>query len=469
MLTTTLDYGLAKEVYRLHLTDAGNAEAFAKVYGDRLRYVHGIGWHIWSTDYWQPDETKETMRLVKELSKHRQMAISRFETDPEKKIDNLRTALKLEQTPGAKHCLEFAQSLPPFSCSHKELDKNSEPLACLNGTLYPQFNFLADADQNDLITKCAAVAYKDTAQAPRWLKFLDEVFTDQKGNAPDPDLIAYIQKALGYCLTGYTNERCLFVCHGEGANGKSTFINIIDYILGSYAATIAFGNLTERGGEKTGHDLAGLRGVRFVAAIETNEQSYLDEAKLKRLTGGEEPISVRFLYGKYFRYVPTYKIWMACNHKPRIRGTDEAIWDRIKLIPFNSRFSKGSRNTDKELLGKLKAEAEGILAWMVQGCIKWNEEGLGDCNAVKSSTYTYRIGEDYFQEFLDQNINRSPGAFTPSEDIWIRHNQWARRNGYPDIINTNRLGIAMSNKGYKSVQQSVQGKIKRGYPDIKLI
>lgn len=468
MLITTLDYGLAEEIYRLHLTDAGNAEAFAKIYDDRLRYIHGIGWHIWHENYWQPDETKETMRLVEELSNHRQMAITRFETDPQDKIDKLRTALRLEQTFGAKSCLEFAQSLTPFSCSADELDRHPLALACRNGTLYPEFGFLGDSDQNDLITKCVTVAYQETARAPRWLKFLDEVFTDQNGR-PDPGLIAYIQKALGYCLTGYTNERCLFVCHGEGANGKSTFINTIDYIMGSYAATIAFGNLTDNSGERTGHDLAGLRGVRFLTAIETNQQAHLDEAKIKRLTGGEEPISVRFLYGKYFRYVPTYKIWLACNHKPRIRGTDQAIWDRIKLIPFNSRFDKASPNTDKELFQKLKAEVEGILAWMVQGCMKWSTEGLQDCQTVKDSTHSYRIGEDYFQEFLDQNIEPSPGAFTPSEDIWSRHNQWAPRNGYLKIANTNRLGIAMANKGYKSAQRSVQGKPKRGYPNIKLI
>jgi len=467
MVTITLNYRLAEEVYRLHLTDAGNAEAFAKVYGHRLRYVHGIGWHIWNENYWQPDETKEIMRLVKELSKHRQMAITQFETNAKNKLDKLRTALKLEQTPGAKHCLEFAQSLQPFSCSPNELDRGPASLACRDGTLYPEVGLLVDSIQNDMITKYVAIAYKDTAKAPRWLKFLDEVFTNQNGD-PDSDLIAYIQKALGYCLTGYTNERCLFVCHGEGANGKSTFINTIDYIMGSYAATIAFGNLADSGGERTGHDLAGLRGVRFLAAIETNQQSYLDEAKVKRLTGGDEPISVRFLYGKYFRYVPTYKIWLGCNHKPRIRGTDEAIWDRIKLIPFNSRFSKGSPNTDKELLEKLKAEAEGILAWMVQGCMKWTNEGLGDCKTVKDATHSYRIGEDYFQEFLDENIRQSLGAFTPSEDIWRRQNQWARRNGYPELVNTNRLGMAMANKGYKSVQQSVQGKLKRGYRDIKL-
>lgn len=468
MLTTTLDYELAKEVYRLHLTDAGNAEAFAKVYGDRLRYAHGIGWHVWKENYWQPDDTKGTMRLIKELSQHRQMAITQFETNPKDKLDKLGRALQLEQTRGAKNCLEFAQSLQPFSCSPNELDRGPACLACRNGTLWPEVGLLADSDPNDMVTRCVAVAYKDTAKAPRWLKFLDEVFTDQNGN-PDPGLIAYIQKALGYSLTGYTNERCLFVCHGEGANGKSTLINTIDYIMGSYAATIAFGNLTDSGGEKTGHDLAGLRGVRFLAAIETNQQSYLDEAKIKRLTGGEEPISVRFLYGQYFRYVPTYKIWLACNHKPRIRGTDQAIWDRIKLIPFNSRFDKASPNTDKELFEKLKAEAEGILAWMVEGCMRWTDEGLGDCNTVKDATHSYRTGEDYFQEFLDESIKQSAGAFTPSEDIWRRHNSWATNNGYAKMPNSNRLGIAMSNKGYKSVQQSVQGKLKRGYRDIRLI
>jgi putative DNA primase/helicase len=239
--------------------------------------------------------------------------------------------------------------------------------------------------------------------------------------------------------------------------------------MGSYSATIPFANLTDKGGERTGHDLAGLRGVRFLTAIETNQQAYLDEAKIKTLTGGEEPIAVRFLYGKYFRYVPTYKIWLACNHKPRIRGTDEAIWDRIKLIPFNSRFPKATVNTDKGLLKKLKAEAEGILLWMVNGCNEWAIEGLSDCDIVRDATHSYRIGEDYFLEFLNENIRQRLGAFTTSEDIWRRHNVWASLNGYREIQNTNRLGMEISSKGHKSVQQSVGGRLKRGYRNIELI
>jgi len=468
MLTTNLDPQLAKEIYQLNQTDAGNAEAFASIFGNKLRYVHGIGWHIWKDQYWQPDDSKETMMLVKELSKHRQMAITRFESDQKRKLDMLKSALMLEQTRGAKSCLEFAQSLKPFSCSPTELDTDYKSLACQNGTLYPEHGFLSKSDPSDLITKCLTVSYSEKAEAPRWQQFLSEVFIDQYGK-PDFELIDYIQGALGYCLTGYTNERSMFVCYGEGANGKSTFINTVDYVMGSYAATIAFANLTAKGGENTGHDLAGLRGVRFLTAIENNEQSYLDEAKIKRLTGGAEPISVRFLYGKYFRYIPTYKIWLACNHKPKIRGTDDAIWSRMKLIPFNAKFKATSTKTDKGLIDKLKSEAEGILAWMVEGCKKWANEGLQDCNTISNATSAYRRTEDYFMEFLTQNVVATPGAFTPSEDIWRRHNVWASMNGYPSISNTGSLGIAMSNKGYKGVQQRVNGKPRRGYRDITLV
>jgi putative DNA primase/helicase len=207
-IPTSISPGIANEVYRFNLTDAGNAEAFVKIYGDKLRYVHGIGWHLWNGTYWQPDETKEIMRLVKELSKHRQMAISQFEADPDKKLEKLRLALKLEQAYGAKNCLEFAQSLEPFSCSTNALDRDPESLACSNGTLYPEFGALIQPDPVDLITKCVNVAYSEDAKAPRWLRFLEEVFTDQN-EKPDYELIKYIRKALGYCLTGYTNERCL--------------------------------------------------------------------------------------------------------------------------------------------------------------------------------------------------------------------------------------------------------------------
>ena len=139
------------------------------------------------------------------------------------------------------------------------------------------------------------------------------------------------------------------------------------------------------------------------------------------------------------------------------------------MIPFNNRFPKSGPNIDKDLLNKLKAEAEGILAWMVEGSKRWADEGLLDCDTVKNATSSYRTEEDYFIEFLLENIRPSPGTFTTSEDIWRRHNLWAKNNGYPEIPNTNRLGIAMSNKGYKSVQQSVQGRLKRGYRNIKLI
>lgn len=468
MVTTTFNPTLAKEIFNLHLTDADNAAAFSKIYGDRLRYCHGIGWHIWNGSYWEPDGTKQVMGRVKQLSVLRQQAICRFEKNPDDKKDKFGKALGLEGTTGAKACLEFAQSLLPFSCVPADLDKNPLCLACPNGTLFPQWGVLAESDQKDLITKSLSVNYNENAKAPRWLSFLEQVFTDTSGKT-DYELIDYIQKALGYCLTASTKERCIFVCYGEGANGKTTLLNTIDYVMGSYAGIIAFTNLEEKGGERTGHDLAGLRGARFITASESNQQTSLDEAKIKRLTGGSEPISVRFLYGKYFNYVPGYKIWLTCNHKPRIHGTDEAIWDRIKLIPFNSRFVKGASNTDKSLQEKLKSEAEGILAWMVEGCRKWTQEGLQDCKAVKEATYSYRTEEDYFVEFLSQNVGPSTGTFTSTEEILQRHNLWASSNGYSHIPNTNRLGITMSSKGYKSVQQRVNGKLKRGYQDIRLL
>lgn len=155
---------------------------------------------------------------------------------------------------------------------------------------------------------------------------------------------------------------------------------------------------------------------------------------------------------------------MGCNHKPRIRGTESAIWDRIKVIPFNNRFPAGVTGTDPEIDKKLLAEAPGILAWMLEGCMEWVEQGLTDCSTVARAIREYRQEEDYLVLFLDENIEDSPGSFITVEEVWRRHNLWARQNGFPDIADTVRMGKAMSSKGYKSTRQGKQ----RGFKDIRL-
>jgi len=451
------------KVFSCHYTDAGNAQALALIYGSYIRYVHGIGWHVWEGNNWIPDAEDKVFRAVTNLSKYRLTLVIKMEEDKDKRKEKIGEAMKLENKWCATSCLKIAESRPELSCVPDDLDKDPMFLACPNGTVALEHGLLVDSDPADLITHVTGVRFEENAQAPRWQQFLKEVFVHPDGK-PDLELIRYIQRAVGYSLTGKTTERSIFICIGQGANGKSTFLNTVHYVIGSYAGLIPFSSLMQKPGSDYGNDIAALRGKRFVSAIETDQMQYMNESKIKRLTGGD-PIQCRFLFKEYFAYFPTYKLWLACNHKPKIRGTDQAIWDRVKVVPFNNRFVKGSAQTDKDLVEKLKKEGPGILAWMVDGARQWVEKGLGDCQQVEDAIKDYRTEEDVFQEFLDDAVVKSPGAFTSVLEVWQKYNDWAKTNGHPEMSNTTAMGIEMKQRGYVKAMKSNQ----RGYSDISLM
>jgi len=453
------------EIFNCHYTDSGNAEALALLFGDKLRYVHNIGWHVWNGQYWRPDEDHKVTEFVKELAKERQMLVvelsARDKDDSAGIIKNkMAKAFQLENKGKIANCLKMAESAPPFSTLSNELDSHPMLLSCPNGTVDLETGKLRSASPDDLITNCTSVNYVPGATAPRWEKFLDEIFILTPG-MPDYELIDWVQRLLGYVLTGRVNERCLPVGYGEGANGKSTLIDTISHILGSYSGTASFTNFLERQLDGSTNDVAAMRGKRFVSAIETGPGKYLDEVKVKQLTGGD-PISCRFLYHEYFQYYPTFKIFLACNDKPKIRGTDNAIWDRLKVVPFNARFV--GKTQDKYLLSKLISEAEGILAWMVKGCLMWQEHGLGECDAVRLTSKSYRTDEDAFARFLQERVEHKAGAFTAVQKVFLEYGQWARANGEKELTTANRVGMEMSRRGYQSVHKNNV----RGYHDIAI-
>jgi putative DNA primase/helicase len=346
---------------------------------------------------------------------------------------------------------EMAKSTVPFSTQISAIDKKPLYLTCPNGTIDLELGCLIPAEPGDLITMTTAVPYNPDAKAPRWQQFLREIFIHPDGT-PYYDLIQYVKKLAGMSLTGKV-DRILLLCYGVGANGKSVLFKIFQYVLGDYAASSSFHSLVVKDGG-TGNELARLRGKRLVTAVETQESQTLNEAKVKLLTGGD-PVVCRFLYQEYFEYYPEFKLWLACNHKPRIRGADAAIWDRVKLIPFNARFE--GQADDKNLFLKLKDEAEGILAWMVEGCQEWQDEGqLEDCPTVKEASRDYRQ-EDVFQVFIDERIKHIPGAFIPVTAVTVCYNNWALKNGEQQF-STKIVGKKMAQKGFQRVtKDNVRG------------
>jgi len=232
-------------------------------------------------------------------------------------------------------------------------------------------------------------------------------------------------------LTADIREQCLFLCHGAGKNGKSTFLKILRFVLGEYATAAAMRTfVVKRNDPAVNNDIAMLNGRRLVTAVETNEGQWLDEALVKSLTGGD-PIPARFLNQEFFEMVPVFKLWFAMNHEPRIRGTDEGMWRRIRKIPFLVNFD-GDRD-DKELPAKLEAEAEGILAWAVEGCLEWIKGGLQTPEKVLSATKAYRAEQDTLGQFITEACVEGPDYRETTRALFDRYGKWCSETRNKEI------------------------------------
>ena len=232
----------------------------------------------------------------------------------------------------------------------------------------------------DYITKISGTAPDPSRPIPHWLAFLERV------TAADAELIAFLQRIAGYCLTGSTSEHALFFLYGTGSNGKSTFLNAITGVIGGYCRTAPIETFTASPSDRHPTDLAGLRGARLVTAVETEEGRRWAESKIKALTGGDK-IAARFMRQDFFEYTPQFKLLIAGNHKPGLRSVDEAIRRRLHLIPFTITIPAEER--DLGLPDKLKAEAPGILNWMIDGCLQWQQIGLAPPKVVTDATAAY--------------------------------------------------------------------------------
>jgi len=292
--------------------------------------------------------------------------------------------------------------------------------------------------QEDLITKMAPVAYIPSATCPRLLSFLDRI------SAGNQKLIDFVQRAVGYSMTGITTEQCLFFLYGTGANGKSTFLKVIQEIMGDYAQQADFTTFTAKKGDAIRNDLARMKGARFISAIETGDDKRFEEVLIKQITGGDR-ITARFLHQEFFEYTPTYKIWIAGNHKPVIRGTDDAIWRRIRLIPFTVKIPKNEQ--DPDLVEKLLEEKSGILNWMIAGCLQWQIQGLNPPVEVNQAVENYRSEMDPIAGFLESACVVNPNTKVRSSQLFEAYLKWCTKNN-EESISQKSFRVRMQEKGF---------------------
>jgi putative DNA primase/helicase len=431
--------GQVKSDKPLPLTDLGLAERLVDKYGQSMRYCHPWGkWLCWDGKRWRIDESGMAMRLAKLTVRAIYLEAAAAETKEE--ADALGAfARRSESRARIEAMLALAQSEPGIPVMPEELDANPWLLNMGNGT----YDFGNGGEQRehrreDLITKLVSVDYDPKADCPTWRAFLDRVLARKQ------PLICFLQRTVGYACTGSTRERVIFILFGTGRNGKSTFLEVIGTLLGDYAQATPTETLLARRDTGIPNDVAKLKGARFVSTVETDQGARLAEAKLKALSG-RDPIPARFMRGEWFTFMPEFKLLLATNHKPVIRGTDAAIWDRIRLIPFEVRIPEAEE--DQELPTKLRAELPGILAWAVQGCLDWQHNGLGTPSEVRVATNQYRAEMDTLADFLEDLCVVGTGLKSTAGALYDEYKKWCDGAG-EKYVRQKEFGQQLDERGF---------------------
>jgi putative DNA primase/helicase len=420
------------------LTDLGNAGRFAAAQSARLRSVPARhDWLVWSGGRWRADETGEARRAAKEIVRRLLLEAAAIEDEKEQKAA-VRWALQSQSEQRLRALLTLAETEPGLALATAQLDSDPWLLSCANGTLDLRSGELRAHDPADLISLGSDIAYEPAATCPRWLSFLREVFAD------DQELIGFVRRAAGYSLTGDTREHVLFVVHGSGANGKSTFVDVLQRLLGGLARTSAFDTFARTRDKGTRNDIARLQRARLVVASESGEGRRLDEATVKILTGGDK-VATRFLYQEHFEFWPEFKLWLVTNHRPRVDGDDDAIWRRLRLIPFEVSFLG---REDRELRATLERELPGILSWAVQGCLEWQRHGLGQAGAVETATREYREDEDVLGAFLGECCELVRELEVEAAALRERYESFCKRLGERPMA-ASALGKRLTRRGIR--------------------
>jgi putative DNA primase/helicase len=304
-------------------------------------------------------------------------------------------AVRSESRQKLDACLALAQNEHSITDSGANWDADPYLLGVANGVVDLRTGELRPGRPEDRLTLRVPFQYDPRGDCPRWEQFLHQVF--QCNN----ELISFVQRAVGYSLTGSVREQVLFLCYGTGANGKSVFLSTLRHLAGDYAMNIPFTVLELQQRPSLTNDLASMVGKRLVTLSETNESTRLNEARIKGLTGGD-PITARFLYSESFTFHPAAKFWLAVNHLSHVRDDSHGFWRRVRVLPFQQRFSGNS--ADPDLAQKLCAELPGILAWAIQGALNWQVVRLASPSAVMVATETYREENDELAAFISANV-----------------------------------------------------------------
>jgi len=399
-----------------HLTDIGNGLRLVDSCAGRLCYVaEWKQWLVWDGQRWCKGDDAGVMKLAHKVALGIYDGISK-EDDEKKRKELLKWAIQSESAVRIDAMIKTAR--PYLTIPSAQFDTRPDMLCVRNGVVNLRTGQLIPHDATMMLTKRTDIDYDPTATAPTWRAFLDRIF---EGNG---DVLQFIQRAVGYTLTGSTDEHCLFFLYGVGANGKSTFLEAMRMLMGEYYVTTSVEAMlaTEYTGGATPY-VASLPGMRMAMASEMPEGRRFNESLIKDITGGGT-ITARHLYGAPFEFQPSHTMWISGNYRPRITGTDEGIWRRLKVVPFNAFIPPEQRRPMAEVLDGFRNELSGILTWAVQGAVAWYDWGLPTSPTIEQATMEYRGEEDVVARFVAAVCVLQPDAMTAKHKVFEAWQQW---------------------------------------------
>jgi putative DNA primase/helicase len=434
-----------------HQTDLGNAERLVARHGENICYCyHQKSWYVWNGIKWECDKSGAVPLLAKETV--RSILIDASNPALEKKEAKALAAyaFKCESLTKLNAMVQVAQC--EVSVSPIDFDAHPMLLNCANGTLDLMMGKFYQHQREELHSKVIPIHYDKKAQCPIWLKYLDRIFT---GNT---ELIGFIQRALGYSLTGSIEEQCIFLMTGKGQNGKSTFLDTLKRLWGDYGIQAAPDLLLAKSRAQHPTELADLKGARLVTSVETDKNRRLNENLVKQLTG-DATLKARFMRQDFFEFKQEHKIWLATNHLPQVLGNDFAIWRRLPVINFDVTISDAEK--DPRLLDKLTTELPGIFAWVVEGCLVWQGGGLEKPQCVIQATEAYRAEQDVLSAFFKDCCVIDPRAQVNGTELYKLYVEWCKENGEVFVESSRAFKKLLDERGFGE-GRTMKGRFRTG-------
>lgn len=445
------------------LTDAGNANRLVEIFKDRIRYCEGIGWLVWNGKVWMPENenSASVLQMVKEAQEYLyDDLVELIREQKSAKLAKQHIRYSLSHT-GLQNAMKLMQATYTIRLSAEDLDSHKNLLSVHNGVVDLRTGMLYEHRPELHMTQLVDIEYDPEATAPRWEQFLQEVMPDM------PDMPAFLQRLVGYGITGEVSEHAMAIHYGRGSNGKSIFLDTLRSLFGSISSVADWSSFERKrdGAGSARPDLVRLRGSRLVTVNEADARASIDEAQIKRMASGDL-ITARALHQNEIEFYPNWLLQMATNAKPDIRGADEGIWRRVKLIPWTRFFEPHER--DHGLGRTLLGESEGILSWAVRGAVEWYASGLQEPDRVRNATREYRESADILSGFID-DVSHG-GWLVPEENkqvpsawTFTLYKVWAATQGLSDrdMLSQKAFKAALEERGFNS-KKTMHGNVYVG-------